>query len=156
MFLLKIFFNDCYYFSSQRCSVGTTLLDSTLSPALVLSATPQAVSPVQASTPSPAAEVSPTRWHICFFTLFQFATHGCVMLTRHTKMQFLRFTTKSHFCLSPFASRILTAKKQLQALLLITAICTKKSKHLLRLDANFLEKSRFFFQKIQTPYFKDW
>ena len=95
-----------FTYTAQRCSVGTTLLDSTYSPALDCSATPQAVSPVKPSMFSPAAEVSPIREHLCFFTLTQFATHGCVMLTRQPKMHFFRFTPKAHFCLSPIASRI--------------------------------------------------
>lgn len=72
--MLKYCFDDRYTFTAQRCSVGTTLLDSTFSPALGCLATPQAVSPVQASTPSPTAEVSPVREHLCSFTQFQFAT----------------------------------------------------------------------------------
>ena len=61
-------------FTAQRCSVGTTLLDFTFSPALRCPATPQTVSLVKPSTFSPAAEVSPAREHLCFFTSFQFAT----------------------------------------------------------------------------------
>ena len=101
---LKIF--NPYSFPAQRCSTGTTLLNYTFLPFADCSAKPQAVSLVNGSTLSLTTEVSPAREHLCFFTLSQFATHGCVMLTRQIKMQFLRFSTKSHFYLSPFASRM--------------------------------------------------
>ena len=90
----------------QRCSAGTTLLDSTCSPASSCPATPQAVSLVNGSTLSLTAEVSPVREHLCSFTLSKSATHGCVMLIRQTKMHFFRFSPKAHFCLSHFASRM--------------------------------------------------
>ena len=104
--MLKYYFDDRHTFTSQRCSTGTTLLDFTFLPFSDCSAKPQAISLLNDSTLSPTAEVSPSREHLCSFTLSQFVTHRCVMLIRQTKMHFFRFSPKAHFCLSHFASRM--------------------------------------------------
>ena len=115
-------FADHYTFTAQRCSVGTTLLDSTFSPSLrCFSDTASGIACENLYVFSCRRSVPCSGTHL-LFTLFQFATHGCVMLTRQIKMHFFRFTSKAHFYLSPFASRIQARKKQLQAFLLITAI----------------------------------